>query len=385
MPPRPIRRRGFCCFPAVKVRATWVPPEWCSTGGTAATPSGMAGVRSSAVRDLFAAASRPDMISLSGGMPDGRARCPPRRSPPPRARRCMHEGAAALQYGSQRRARRRCATLVAELMAEIGVRLTPDDLIVTAGAQQGLDLLAKIVPRPRRRRHHRGPDVRRRAAGVLGVPARRSVCIPMDDDGMRMDLLEAELQAARPARREVHLHDPELPEPGRRHAVARAPPPAARAGARVRHPRRRGRPVRAAALRGRAHEAAARARRRGHLPRHVLARSSRPGCGSGWMAAPRPILAKVLLAKQAADLCGSQLRAGHRRALLRRARAGAGCCSDLTRTYAERRDAMLAALEEHFPRRGALDAGRRAASSSGSSCPPSSTARRCSPRRSSAA
>ena len=29
----------------------------------------LAGVRSSAVRDLFAAASRPDMISLSGGMP----------------------------------------------------------------------------------------------------------------------------------------------------------------------------------------------------------------------------------------------------------------------------------------------------------------------------
>ena len=30
----------------------------------------MEGVRSSATRDLFAAASRPDMISFAGGMPD---------------------------------------------------------------------------------------------------------------------------------------------------------------------------------------------------------------------------------------------------------------------------------------------------------------------------
>ena len=124
------------------------------------------------------------------------------------------------------------------------------------------------VPRPRRHRDHRGSDLRRRAAGVLGVPARH----PVHPDGRRRDAggpARGRAQAARAAGRQVHLHDPELPEPRRRDAVRRAAQAAARAGPRVRHPGGRGRPLRAAAVRGRAHEAAARARRRGHLPRDV--------------------------------------------------------------------------------------------------------------------
>jgi 2-aminoadipate transaminase len=73
-----------------------------------------------------------------------------------------------------------------------------------------------------------------------------------------------------------------------------------------------------------------------------------PGLRLGWMAAPAPIRDKVLLAKQAADLCGSAFAqvvaerwfAGDRwRKVLR----------ELVDTYAERRDAMLEALAEHFP------------------------------------
>jgi 2-aminoadipate transaminase len=73
-----------------------------------------------------------------------------------------------------------------------------------------------------------------------------------------------------------------------------------------------------------------------------------PGLRLGWMSAPAPVRAKVLLAKQGADLCGSnftqsivQRYFGHERwrVVLR----------DLTDVYRERRDAMLAALTEHFP------------------------------------
>ena len=173
-------------------------------------------------------------------------------------------------------------------------------------------------------------------------------CVPMDDDGMRMDLLEAELKRARAARREVHLHDPELPEPRRRHDVAGAPPPAARAGARVRHPGRRGRPLRAAALRRRPHEAAALARRRGHLPRHVL-QDLRAG-PAAWAGSPRP--------SRSSPRCCSSSRpptcAARNFAQVTAERYFQGTrwrrtLQELTRTYAERRDAMLAALEEHFP------------------------------------
>ncbi len=73
-----------------------------------------------------------------------------------------------------------------------------------------------------------------------------------------------------------------------------------------------------------------------------------PGLRLGWMVAPRPILAKVLLVKQAADLCGSNFAqvTAERYFLGTRWRR---VLQDLARTYSERRDAMLAALDEHFP------------------------------------
>ncbi|MDP2300550.1 MAG: PLP-dependent aminotransferase family protein, partial [Actinomycetota bacterium] len=73
-----------------------------------------------------------------------------------------------------------------------------------------------------------------------------------------------------------------------------------------------------------------------------------PGLRLGWVTAPHPILAKFVLAKQAADLCGS----AYAQATAERYFSGTRwrrTLQDLTRTYAERRDAMLEALAEHFP------------------------------------
>ncbi len=73
-----------------------------------------------------------------------------------------------------------------------------------------------------------------------------------------------------------------------------------------------------------------------------------PGLRLGWMAAPKPILARVLLAKQAADLCGSAFG----QCVAEHYMTGTGwrhVLADLVATYGERRDAMLAALEEFLP------------------------------------
>jgi 2-aminoadipate transaminase len=73
-----------------------------------------------------------------------------------------------------------------------------------------------------------------------------------------------------------------------------------------------------------------------------------PGLRLGWIAAPTPILAKVLLAKQAAELCGSSFAQATAEeyfsgTLWRRV------LRNLVDAYRERRDAMLEALAEHFP------------------------------------
>ena len=154
----------------------------------------LGGVRSSAVRDLFAAASRADVISLSGGMPEV-SRVPHDEVAKAAREAVHHEGAAALQYGSSN-GRLQIRSLIRDLMAEIGVRLSADDVVVTAGAQQALDLFAKTMLDP-------GDVVITEGPTYLGALQAFSAyqpdihCIPMDGDGMRMDLLEAELERDR--------------------------------------------------------------------------------------------------------------------------------------------------------------------------------------------
>jgi 2-aminoadipate transaminase len=73
-----------------------------------------------------------------------------------------------------------------------------------------------------------------------------------------------------------------------------------------------------------------------------------PGIRLGWLVAPDPVLAKVKLGKQAADLCTSPLTQ-----MLVDVYFGEGrwrrYVNDLTSLYRERRDVMLDALAEFFP------------------------------------
>jgi 2-aminoadipate transaminase len=304
----------------------------------------MSEVRSSAVRDLFAAASRPDVISLSGGMPDVR------RVPHEAVQRAVraalqHDGPAALQYGSST-GRAALRSTIVGLMAESGVRLSEDDIIVTAGAQQGLDLLAKVFLDPGDVVICEGPTYVG-ALQAFSAYRPRVECVDMDEHGMRMDLLEETLRRLGPRGAKFIYTIPNFQNP---------------AGVTLSGERRR-------RLLELAHEydipvveddPYGRLRYEGGhiLPLKALdpdviylgtfSKIFAPGLRLGWMAAPRPILDKVLLVKQAADLCGSsfaQSVAEHymtgttwRRVL-----------TDLTRTYHERRDAMLGALAEHFP------------------------------------
>ncbi|MDZ4180993.1 MAG: PLP-dependent aminotransferase family protein [Coriobacteriia bacterium] len=304
----------------------------------------MGDVRTSAVRDLFGAASRPDVISLSGGMPEV-SRVPAQAVADAAHYAVVHEGACALQYGSSE-GRRELREVIVELMAESGVRLRTDDLIVTAGAQQALDLLAKVFLDP-------GDVVIAEGPTYLGALQAFSAyqpdvrCIPMDEHGMRVDLLEAELRRVGPRGAKFIYTIPNFQNPG---GVTLA---ADRRRRLLELAREYDIPVIEDDPYGRLRFEGGHVKPLRALDDEVIylgtfSKIFAPGLRLGWVAAPRPVLAKILLAKQAADLCGSafsQVTAERYFAGTRWRRVLQG----LTRTYAERRDAMLAALEEHFP------------------------------------
>ena len=180
------------------------------------------GMTSSAMRDMMAVTARPEVISLATGLPDTTT-FPAEDFAALMSRVAVDSSAAALQYGPTEGLEdvRRC---IVQVMAAEGTAVETDDLMVTTGGQQVIDLVCRAFLDP-------GDVVVAEAPTYPGaVPCFTSfqadvVQIEMDDDGMRIDVLEATLAAA--ARRgpapEVHLHDPELPEPGRGDDVARAP------------------------------------------------------------------------------------------------------------------------------------------------------------------
>jgi 2-aminoadipate transaminase len=105
-----------------------------------------AGLAASEVRALFAVASRPEVVSLAGGMPYVSAL--PREIVTGAMDRVMRDrGPIALQYGSGQGAPA-LREHILEVMALEGIRASVDDVVVTTGSQHALELVTKIFIDP---------------------------------------------------------------------------------------------------------------------------------------------------------------------------------------------------------------------------------------------
>ena len=101
----------------------------------------------SEVRALFAVASRPEVVSLAGGMPYVAA-LPLEAVADAVARMLVERGTRALQYGSGQGDEWLRELITSEVLPTVGIHTHPDDVVVTVGSQQALDLITRVFVDP---------------------------------------------------------------------------------------------------------------------------------------------------------------------------------------------------------------------------------------------
>jgi 2-aminoadipate transaminase len=304
-------------------------------------------MRSSAMRDLMALTERPEVISLAGGMPDT-STFPPDSYAALMGTVAARSCAQALQYGPTEglQAIKDCIRAV---MAAEGVEIDADDVLVTTGGQQVIDLVCKTLLDP-------GDVVICEAPTYPGaVPTFCAyqadvVQVAMDNDGMRTDQLELTLeQLEHSGRRPKFIYTvPNFHNP---------------AGVTLSEERRR-ELVRIASQRELLvlednpygmlrYEGPSLPTLRSLNEEFVIYASTfskilSPGVRLGWAAAPGPVLEKMNVGKQAADLCSSSISQYFVCAYFE-AGPWQQYVHSLVEIYRRRRDVMLDAMAEHFP------------------------------------
>jgi len=151
-----------------------------------------AGMTASEIRALFAVASRPEVVSLAGGMPN-LAALPLDALAAEVSDLVAHDGQVALQYGSAQGVPA-LREQICEVMALEGIRADPDDVVVTVGSQMALDLVTRIYCDPGDVVLAEGPSY----VGALGSFAAyqaRVVHVAMDEHGLVPELLRESLRS----------------------------------------------------------------------------------------------------------------------------------------------------------------------------------------------
>lgn len=306
---------------------------------------------SSAIRELLKITEQPGFISFAGGLPA------PELFPVAEVadvvQRVLHEsGQVALQY-SATEGYRPLRELIARRMTDEGVSATVNNILITTGSQQAIDLVGKILLDPGEAVVVESPTYLA-ALQAWNAYEASFIGVPSDQVGMDVALLE-EIAPRQP---KLLYCQPNFQNPTgvtlsreRRESLVDIS---------VRHglPILEDDPYRQLRFEGR------------HLPRLLALESARqgnqgeyhgniislssfskilaPGLRVGWVVAAPEVIAQLTQAKQGTDLHTSTLDQ-----MIAYEMLGTGYLEDhqqlIVRTYRERRNVMLASLAEHFP------------------------------------
>ncbi|MBN2176275.1 MAG: PLP-dependent aminotransferase family protein [Demequinaceae bacterium] len=305
------------------------------------------GMKASEIRALFAVANRPEVVSLAGGMPFIGG-LPLEEIGELIKRLIIERGEVALQYGSGQ-GDQGLREQILDVMRLEGVTAHPDDIVVTTGSQQALDLVAKIFLNPGDVVVAEAPSY----VGALGVFRAYEADVehvPMDADGIIPSALEEALDRLKAEGRPVkflylvpNFHNPA----GVTLSMDRRPQI-------VEIARRRGilviedNPYGLLGFDSEPLPAMHSLNPEGVIYLGSFSKTLGPGFRIGWAVAPHAVKEKLVLASESAILCpsnASQLAIStyldHHDWL--------GQIKKFREQYRERRDAIISGLEEHIP------------------------------------
>jgi 2-aminoadipate transaminase len=280
-----------------------------------------AGMTASEIRALFAVASRPEVVSLAGGMPN-LAALPLDTLAHEVAELVSRDGQVALQYGSAQGVPA-LREQICEVMALEGIHADPNDVVVTVGSQMALDLITRIFCDPGDVVLAEGPSY----VGALGSFAAyqaRVVHVAMDAHGLVPELLREALRtlAAQGVVPKYLYTIPNFHNP---------------AGVTLAVERRR-----------EVLDICAEYGVPNVLYLGSFSKTFASGLRVGWALVPPAVRDRLVLAAESATLCPPTFN----QLLVSRyltAHDWRGQIKTFTEVYRERRDAMLAALETYLP------------------------------------
>ena len=309
-------------------------------------------MKGSEIRRLFRLSMQPGVISFAGGLPD------PGSFPKDEAACALSQllrerGEVLLQYGPAR-GDDELVEVIRERMRRRGVEVGPREVLIVSGAQQGLDLCAKLFVNP-------GDVVLVEAPTFIGALGAfrnyqaRMVGVPMEEDGVDLGALEDTLRTLgrEGVRPKFFYTIPNFQNP---------------TGILTSQEKRRGvlelarkydlliveddaygelcfgaaeadvRPIKALDEEGRV------------LYLGSFSKIVSPGIRLGWMAGPESLIDRFEMAKQMLDVCPSPLIQAM---VVKLSKDGFldGHIRRLREVYRSRRDAMVSALRRHMPDR----------------------------------
>jgi 2-aminoadipate transaminase len=300
-------------------------------------------MKSSVIRELLKFTMLPDVISFAGGLPAPEV-FPVRDFQDACEWVLSHDAELALQYGPTE-GLPELKDWIINAMNRYGLPAGRRNVLFTNGSQQALDLIGRVFI-------DEGDKILTGKPTYLGaiqawnVYGPQYVTVPLDEDGMRMDELERAL-VENPGTKFIYVlpnfHNPAgttLPLERRYRLVELA----AQHGAFIIEDD----PYGELRFEGEDIIPICALHKENTLYLSTFSKTLAPSLRLGWIVAPEAVIARLVQAKQGADLHTSTLlqyvtydicQRGLIRAHVRKVRE----------VYRERRDVMLKAMEEHFP------------------------------------